>query len=311
MNKNSNTYIIAYATILVVVVAAVLTYASISLSARQQANVLIEKKGAILASIGVHLPEDNAVVEAAGGKDAYVDAQYAKYITEGFFVDSLGTVVSSTSASSTGGGAVKVCTDAEVLDALGKLPEVFELKTAMPVFKARLLDGSSSTGAVATAGGTEGEVMYVVPLTGKGLWGPVWGYIALNSDCTTVQGAVFDHKGETPGLGAEIAYAPFHAQFVGKQLFKDGEFKSITLTKGVGSSTGNPFAVDAVSGGTLTSNGVRDMLWNCLHDYVPFFLKIQAAVAADSLAGGVADSLATDSLAVDSLIVNDNNKAIK
>lgn len=243
MNKNSNTYIITYATVMVVVVAAVLSIASISLDPRQQANVLIEKKGAILASIGQgDIPADTK------DKDAFINGQYDKYITASLFVNAQGE---TTEASAK-----------DALDALGKLPEVFEAKTAMPIFEAK---------------GKDGQTLYVIPVTGKGLWGPVWGYVALGPDCNTVEGVVMDHKGETPGLGAEIAGKPFQAQFVGKQIFDGDKFESITLTKGVGSSEGNPFAVDAVSGGTLTSNGVRDMLRYCLADYVPFFEKIRAA----------------------------------
>lgn len=246
MNKNSNTYIIAYATVLVVVVAAVLSYAAISLRPLQEANVLIEKKGAILASIG----QGKDAATAAEGKDKYIDAQYDKYIKASFFVNAAGD---------------RTDVDAKVaLDALGNLPEVFEKKEAMPVFEADI----------------DGKPIYVVPVTGKGLWGPVWGYLALNADCNTVEGAVFDHKSETPGLGAEIALPAFQKQFIGKQLFENGKFESINLTKGVGSSNGNPYAVDAISGGTLTSNGVRDMLKKCLGDYVPFFEKMQNTVPA-------------------------------
>lgn len=259
MNKNSNTYIIAYATLLVVVVAAVLSYASISLKPRQEANVLIEKKGAILASIGQGLD----AAKAPEGKDKYIDAEYAKYITAGFFVNAAGDRTDADSKA--------------ILDALGKLPEVFATKEAMPVFEAKSADG---------------KTLYVVPLTGKGLWGPVWGYLALSADCNTVEGAVFDHKGETPGLGAEIALPAFQKQFIGKHLFDGTKFESITLTKGVGSSEGNPYAVDAISGGTLTSNGVRDMLKNCLADYVPFFEKIRNATPAAELTPAIVDSTA-------------------
>lgn len=244
MNKNSNTYIIIYATVLVVVVAAVLAYASISLSPRQQANIEVEKMGAILSSIGQGKDADQAA-----DKSAYIKEQYAKYITSAFCVDAQGNRVE-------GGNAFR---------ALDDLPEVFSLKEAMPVFEAKL---------------NNGERLIVVPTMGKGLWGPVWGYIALNADCNTVYGAVFDHKGETPGLGAEISTAAFGDQLVGKELFAEGKFKSITLTKGVGSSEGNPHAIDAISGGTLTSNGVSAMLRDCLGDYAPYFEKARAENSA-------------------------------
>lgn len=254
MNKNSNTYIITYATVLVVVVAAILSIAAISLKSRQEANVLIEKQTAILASVGrADIPAD------VKDKDQYVQNAYAQYIKRSFFVDAQGNE--------------KDATASEVLASLSKLPEVFAQKQAMPVFEAQ---------------GANGNMLYVIPVTGKGLWGPVWGYLALNSDCNTVEGIVLDHKSETPGLGAEIATKSFQDQFIGKKLFNENEFVSINLLKGAGSSAGNPFAVDAVSGGTLTSNGVRDMLKSCLSDYVPFFEKVRnnatKSVAADSLA---------------------------
>ncbi len=241
MNKNSNTYIILYATILVVVVAAVLSFAAISLKPMQQANIRIEKMSAILSSIG-----EGKDASSAPSKDAYIETQYAKYIVASFCVDAEGNEVQG----------------ADAFAALDNLPEVFALKSAMPVFVAKLDDG---------------KTLYVVPTTGKGLWGAVWGYIALEDNCDTIYGVVLDHKSETPGLGAEIATPKFTEQFVGKQLFKDGKFQSIQLTKGVGSSAGNPYAVDAVSGGTLTSNGVSAMFKNCLGDYVPFFEKHNAA----------------------------------
>ncbi len=93
----------------------------------------------------------------------------------------------------------------------------------------------------------------VVPMHGNGLWGPIWGYMALDSNMTVV-GAVFDHKGETPGLGGEIATEQFASRFVGKSMSKE----PIRLKKNADKSS--PYEVDAISGGTMTSNGVTDML---------------------------------------------------
>ncbi|WP_066632264.1 NADH:ubiquinone reductase (Na(+)-transporting) subunit C [Labilibacter marinus] len=112
-----------------------------------------------------------------------------------------------------------------------------------------------------------GEEKIIIPLRGVGLWGPVWGYISLNADKNTVYGATFDHKGETPGLGAEISKEFFQTPFKGKTIFDEsGVFTSIAVVKGVDTST-NPHAVDAISGGTITSNGVTDMLKECLSGY--------------------------------------------
>ena len=129
----------------------------------------------------------------------------------------------------------------------------------LPVFECTLDDGS---------------LIYVVEVFGQGLWGPLWGYISLRDDCNTIYGAVFDHKGETPGLGAEIASAKYAAQFTGKTLFEDGRFVSVAVVKG-GAKASDIHAVDAVSGGTITSNGLQDMLFYSLEAYVPF-LKTNA-----------------------------------
>ncbi len=110
---------------------------------------------------------------------------------------------------------------------------------------------------------------YVIPLHGQGLWGPIWGYLAIDSDRNTICGAVFDHKGETPGLGAEISTAEFGQRFEGKTLFKSGRFISITLSK-KGSATALPGSVDAISGGTLTSRGVENMIRTGLEPYIDY-----------------------------------------
>ena len=101
----------------------------------------------------------------------------------------------------------------------------------------------------------------VIPVTGMGLWGPVWGYIALEKDMDTVAGIIMAHKGETPGLGAEIATPKYQAQFVGKKIFKGDEFVSVKLRKG--GAQDPEHEVDAISGGTKTSDGVTAMLYRC------------------------------------------------
>ena len=118
----------------------------------------------------------------------------------------------------------------------------------------------------------DGETFYVVPLRGKGLWGPVWGYLALESDGNTVVGATFGHKSETPGLGAEITTPIFTDQFPGQKISEAGVFQSISVVK-AGTSAGN-YMVDGISGGTITSNGVNDMLTDCLAPYAVYFKNI-------------------------------------
>ena len=104
------------------------------------------------------------------------------------------------------------------------------------------------------------------PVTGMGLWGPVWGYIALEKDMDTVAGIIMAHKGETPGLGAEIATPKYQAQFVGKKIFKGDEFVSVKLRKG--GAQDPEHEVDAISGGTKTSDGVTAMLYNSMEHYL-------------------------------------------
>ena len=118
----------------------------------------------------------------------------------------------------------------------------------------------------------EGDTFYIIPMRGKGLWGPVWGYLALEKDGNTVVGATFDHKSETPGLGAEITTPMFTDQFPGKKISEAGMFKSISVVK-AGTSAGD-YAVDGISGGTITSNGVNDMLTDCLAPYAEYFKNI-------------------------------------
>ncbi len=121
----------------------------------------------------------------------------------------------------------------------------------------------------------EGKTVYVFPVYGKGLWGPIWGYVALEDDLNTIHGVVFDHKGETPGLGAEITQPWFQKQFVGKKIFDDnGNFVSIAVVKG-GAPDNDPHAVDAISGGTLTSKGLQAMLHDFLAGYVNFIKKVR------------------------------------
>jgi len=115
-----------------------------------------------------------------------------------------------------------------------------------------------------------GKSIYILPMRGKGLWGPIWGYLALENDMSTIFGAVFDHKSETPGLGAEISLSWFQQPFIGKTIYEGDEFVSVAVVKG-GAKDGDMHGVDGISGGTITSDGVTDMLAERLNQYVPFF----------------------------------------
>lgn len=120
------------------------------------------------------------------------------------------------------------------------------------------------------------QVFYIIPVRGKGLWGPIWGYIALEGDMNTVYGVSFGHKSETPGLGAEIETVKFQQQFNGKKIFdQDGDFVSIKAVKG-GALPDNIHGVDAVSGATITSDGVTEMFRRTLSNYIPYFKKTKS-----------------------------------
>ena len=114
----------------------------------------------------------------------------------------------------------------------------------------------------------DGQTKYVVPVYGAGLWGAIWGYVALNEDKDTVYGTFFDHQGETPGLGAEITTPEFNKEFRNKQIFSGNQLVGILVVKGGNASGANE--VDAISGGTITSKGVETMIKNYLTYYEPF-----------------------------------------
>lgn len=123
---------------------------------------------------------------------------------------------------------------------------------------------------------TDNGVKYIVPVYGAGLWGPIWGYIAMDGDGDTIYGAYFAHQGETPGLGAEIEKPAFSSQFEGKDIFaQDGSFQSVKVVKRGQEPTESAY-VHAISGGTITSQGVQKMLANSLEPYTEFFKTLAA-----------------------------------
>lgn len=233
MNKNSNAYIITYATVMVVIVAAILTIASLVLKERQEQNVVMEKRHAILASIGQGKDADKVA-----DKTQYINDEYSKYIKRSLVVDTKGKIIE-------GANAFNI-----LIGLKSQYDKSFD-KRELPIFIADV----------------NGKVLNILPVWGKGLWGPVWGYVAIENDWTTISGVVYDHKSETPGLGAEITTAQFTDQFVGKKIFNGVKLVSIKVLKGVGSSKGNISAVDGISGGTITSLGVQNMLLHCLDGY--------------------------------------------
>ena len=116
-----------------------------------------------------------------------------------------------------------------------------------------------------------GEKKYVIPMTGNGLWGGIWGYVAVNSDGNTIYGTYFSHASETPGLGAEIASEKFQSRFPGKSIIADGAV-ALGVTKKVANEESE---VNAISGATITCNGVNAMLQNTMNSYKAYLVALQ------------------------------------
>ena len=124
---------------------------------------------------------------------------------------------------------------------------------------------------------TDYGTKYIIPVYGAGLWGPIWGYIAFDDNGDTIYGAYFAHQGETPGLGAEIEKPAFRDQFDGKNIFsEEGDYTSVAVVK-TGKEPSGMAYVHAVSGGTITSQGVQRMLYESLEPYIGFFQTLQSS----------------------------------
>lgn len=127
----------------------------------------------------------------------------------------------------------------------------------------------------------DGKNYYIIPLRGAGLWNAIFGYISLEDDLNTVKGTVFDHVGETPGLGAEITQGWFQERFKDEKILNNsGELIGITVQKGyTGGNDKDDNAIDAISGATITGDGVTDMILERLEHYLPYFKKTNTKVA--------------------------------
>lgn len=194
---NSNGYIFLYATILVVVVATLLTAAVLYFHPFQERNEKNEKRINILRAAGIpDVNKDNAA------------KLFEQHCTASFLLDENGNATED---------------------------------GTLPLF---VIDRKIS----------------VIPMKGNGLWGPISGYLAIAADGSTIVGANFDHKSETPGLGGEITTEKFQSQFSGKQIRENGQLI--------------PIEFDAITGATKTSNGVKEMMDNALKQYAPFFEKL-------------------------------------
>ena len=237
MNRDSNAYTFGFAAAMVVVVASVLAFTASSLKDLQQENVRKEKMQNILATIGIEIDRDGAEV------------LFNKYITSQLALRNDGTVDESVDPFS----GIKLALE------LKKEPT----QQRFPLYLADV----------------EGASYYIIPLRGAGLWDAIWGYIALESDRNTIKGAVFDHKAETAGLGAEITQQWFMDRFVGEQVFdNDGKLIGISVSKTNNDPKDldkNDHEVDAISGATITGDGISDMIIERLTHYQPYLEQMQ------------------------------------
>ena len=119
---------------------------------------------------------------------------------------------------------------------------------------------------VYTATLEDGSVKYIIPMNGAGLWGAIWGYMALNDDKNTIYGTYFNHASETPGLGGEITTRAFQTRFNDKHISPEEGVYFMEIVKGEAEGE----QVQAISGATITSKGVQDMINTTLEDYTGF-----------------------------------------
>lgn len=238
MNTNSNVYTVIYTTIVVVVVAAVLAFTATRLRPAQDANAKAETLRQMMAAAQI-----KPTGELYAARNAEVLGIYSDNIAEAFTVDLQGRKVGELSTAS------------------GKIELVDKLKPQNTAIKAG--EGATLPVYRFKSGIT------VVPVYGAGLWGPVWGYLALQSDGRTIAGAYFDHEGETPGLGAKIKDEPwFREQFVGKVVDLDASGNPFDIVKGGAGDDASK--VDAITGATMTSKGLDQAIDVWISAYVPY-----------------------------------------
>jgi len=240
MNRDSNAYTFIFATLMVLVVASALAFTASSLKDLQASNVRKEKMQNILATIGIETDREQA------------ENLYNEYITGELSLTASGNLDDQVSAFE--------------INLNNELKKPVD-QQRFPLYEANV----------------DGNKFYVVPLRGDGLWNAIWGYIALREDKNTIQGAVFDHTGETAGLGAEITQQWFQDRFVGEKVFDtQGKLVGINVSK----TNNDPkdtdkddHEVDAISGATITGDGVTDMILERLTHYLPYLKANENTVA--------------------------------
>ena len=251
MNTNNNVYTVVYTTVIVVVVAAILAFVSQSLKEKQEANEKAETISQMLTSAqyGTKAELDKL------GNAAKLD-KYAEEIQEAFVINLAGE----------------------------KLRELDITRDGIQVYGPKDLKRQNYNikGGANKTGDAEIPVFIfkngrtVVPIYGAGLWGPIWGYISFEQDARTIGGAYFDHESETAGLGAKIKDDPsFQAQFVSEVAdFSSDNVFDIVKGGTPKDADGNPVLdnkIDAISGATMTSQGLDAAIDTWLAAYAAYF----------------------------------------
>ncbi|MBT3740821.1 MAG: Na(+)-translocating NADH-quinone reductase subunit C, partial [Polaribacter sp.] len=224
---DSNSYTMIFAIIMVLVVGSLLAFMASSLKPNIDENKRIEKQQNILYALGVN---ENEGTSANFISTDVAGAAFSEYITKQIEVQ---------------GGKEVENSDAYLID-------IKKQQTLAKQGKQRRLP-------LFVGKNKNGDVLYVAPIRGKGLWDAIWGYVALDENMI-VQGAYFDHKGETPGLGANIKQRYFMDDFIGEHLLSaSGDFKGIRVAKGNNDPKNEDktdYEVDAIAGATITGDGV-------------------------------------------------------
>jgi Na+-transporting NADH:ubiquinone oxidoreductase subunit C len=232
--RQSNLYILSYSAAITVVCGGLLAFASSSLKDKQDANIAMEQKKNILSSV-LTLEEDANIQELYGKK------------VKSFVIDFDGNIKEGITPEQ-----VKVASEYK------KAPK----DRLLPVYEFR---NESDPNKVEYA---------VLPVFGYGLWNNIWGFVAVKSDFSTIQGVKFQHTGETPGLGARIESEEIQERYKGKAIFENGTLVSVKMQKGEGHDYSNDkHKVDGMSGATLTGKGVNNMLVDYLACYEKYLKK--------------------------------------
>jgi Na+-transporting NADH:ubiquinone oxidoreductase subunit C len=242
---DSNPYTLLFAVAMVVAVGSILAFLAAGLKEKISENKRLEKQQNILYAMGVNENDDTSANFVSTDK---VGAEWTNYIKK--------QIIIQNSEISEDDNAYLI--DIKKEKTLAKDPSY---SRRLPLF----------------VGEKKGKKFYVAPIRGKGLWDAIWGYVALDENMI-VQGAYFDHKGETPGLGANIKERFFMDDFIGEHLMQDGVFKGITVKKGNADPRNDDKQdneVDAIAGATITGDGVTAMIKSDLKLYVPYFKTLK------------------------------------